>query len=346
MFVAILFILMILMVSLSFLEEERPLTRNLIYASMVLVLVLMAGLRPLGIDKDSLQYYGYYIGNFDELVEPTFIWISELVRFTIDDVQGVFIIYALLAIPLKCYVFTKLSDEHFLLLAVYTSNLLILHDMTQIRVGVAMAFVMLGFYCLVKGNRWHFLGLVLIATCFHVSAIATLVMVFFRNNELKVWHRIVLAFVPFLAFATILFNIDFITLIPFDFVQDKLAVYEELKDTGQIDVEKINIFNAAIMVKMLVYYFLLWKYEVVRPHCPYLTLLLKIFALSYVCLGVFNFMAVLATRISELFAFVEIMMVPLIIHAVVPKQAARTLIMLYAIGIFMLNVIYSDLLAF
>ena len=42
MFVATLFILMILMVSLSFLEEERPLTRNLIYASLVMVLVLMA----------------------------------------------------------------------------------------------------------------------------------------------------------------------------------------------------------------------------------------------------------------------------------------------------------------
>lgn len=344
MFVATLFILMILMVSLSFLEEERPLTRNLIYASLVMVLVLMAGLRPLGIDKDSLQYYGYYIGNFDDLVEPTFIWISELVRFTIDDVQGVFLIYALLAIPLKCYVFTKLSDEHFLLLAVYTSHLLILHDMTQIRVGAAMAFVMLGFYCLVKGNRWHFLGLVLIATCFHVSAIVTLVMVFFRNNDLKVWHRIVLAMIPFLAFSTALFDIDFITFVPFDFVQDKLTMYEQLKDSGKADIEKVNIFNAAIMVKVLVYYFLLWKYEVVRPHCPYLTLLLKVFALSYVCLGVFNFLAVLATRISELFAFVEIMMVPLIIHAIAPRQAARVLLLLYVIGIFLINVAYTQLL--
>ena len=346
MFVITLLLLLLLVVAFSFLEDEPPLTRGIVFASVVFILTCMAGLRPIGIDKDSWQYYAYYLGNFDDMVEYTFILISDFVRATFSDVRGVFVIYALIAIPLKCYVFTKLSDEIFLLLGVYMSNFLILHDMTQIRVGAAMTFIFLGFYYLTQGRRWPCFALILIATAFHVSAILMLAILLFRNNELRTWHRIVLALIPFLALTSVFFDINVSTLIPIEFIQSKLEVYEDLKDKGVVEVEKINIFNAAIMLKVAVFYFLLWKYDVVKKHCPYLTLLLKIFALSYVCLGVFNFLAVLACRINELFGFVEILMVPLIIHAISPKYVARALILIYVVGIFFLNVMYADLLKF
>ena len=346
MFVALLFILMVSMAAFSFLKNERPTTRSLVFMGTVGIITLMAALRPLGIDKDSLQYYSYYLGQFDDIVEPSFILIRDLVQLTLDDVQGVFIAYALLAIPLKCFVFTKLSDEYFLLLAVYMSNFLILHDMTQIRVGAAMAFIFLGFYCLTKEQKWLCTLFVLVATFFHVSAILLLVMVFFSNKDLKMYYRVILAIIPCLAFASVLFDVDLISLIPFDFVQDKLKIYEEIKDNGTADVEKVNIFNAGIMVKMAVYYFVLWKYDTIKPHCDYLPLLLKLFALSYICLGVFNFIAVFATRISELYGFVEILMVPLIIHAIEPKWTGRIFVLIYTVGIFLLNVVYADLLTF
>ena len=68
--------------------------------------------------------------------------------------------------------------------------------------------------------------------------------------------------------------------------------------------------------------------------------------MSYVCLGVYNFLAVLACRINELFGFVEILMVPLIIHAISPKYVARVLLLIYMVGIFLLNVMYAELLKF
>lgn len=344
MFVALLFLLMVTAVAFSCLRDERPVTRILVYAGIAAAITLMAGLRPLGIDKDSLQYYSYYLGNFDDMVEPTFIFISETVRATLGDVQGIFIVYALLAIPLKCFVFTRLSKEYFLLLAVYMSHFLILHDMTQIRVGAAVAFIILGFYFMVQRRRWLTAVLFAIAVFFHITAILAFLMLLFRNNDMKIWHRVVLAFAPCMAFASVLYNIDFISLIPFGFVQDKLMLYEEIKDKGLADVEQINIFNAAIMLKMMVYYVLLWKYDEVKAHCPYITLLLKIFALSYICLGVFNFIAVYAARISELFGFVEILMVPLLIHIIRPVWAARLLILIYVCGIFLIDVLYTQLL--
>ena len=346
MFVAILTFLLLLTAAFSFLVDERPMVRWVVFTLVVVVLTLMAGLRPIGIDKDSWQYYAYYLGKFDDMVEYSFILISDIVRVAFGDVRGVFFIYALIAIPLKCYVFTKLSNEIFLLLGVYMSNFLILHDMTQIRVGAAMAFIFLGFYYLTQGRRWPCFFLILIATAFHVSAILMLAILIFRNVELRSWHRIVLALIPFLALTSVFFDVNVSTLIPIEFIQSKLEVYEDLKEKGLVEAEKINIFNAAIMLKIAVYYFLLWKYDVVKQYCPYLTLLLKIFALSYVCLGVFNFLAVLACRINELFGFVEILMVPLIIHAISPKYVARVLLLIYMVGIFLLNVMYADLLKF
>ena len=291
MFVAILTFLLLLTAAFSFLVDERPMVRWVVFTLVVVVLTLMAGLRPIGIDKDSWQYYAYYLGKFDDMVEYSFILISDIVRVAFGDVRGVFFIYALIAIPLKCYVFTKLSNEIFLLLGVYMSNFLILHDMTQIRVGAAMAFIFLGFYYLTQGRRWPCFFLILIATAFHVSAVLMLAILIFRNVELRSWHRIVLALIPFLALTSVFFDVNVSTLIPIEFIQSKLEVYEDLKEKGLVEAEKINIFNAAIMLKIAVYYFLLWKYDVVKQYCPYLTLLLKIFALSYVCLGVFNFLA-------------------------------------------------------
>ena len=346
MFVAILLFLLLLTAAFSFLVDERPMVRWVVFTLVVVVLTLMAGLRPIGIDKDSWQYYAYYLGKFDDMVEYSFILISDIVRVAFGDVRGVFFIYALIAIPLKCYVFTKLSNEIFLLLGVYMSNFLILHDMTQIRVGAAMAFIFLGFYYLTQGRRWPCFFLILIATAFHVSAVLMLAILIFRNVELRSWHRIVLALIPFLALTSVFFDVNVSTLIPIEFIQSKLEVYEDLKEKGLVEAEKINIFNAAIMLKIAVYYFLLWKYDVVKQYCPYLTLLLKIFALSYVCLGVFNFLAVLACRINELFGFVEILMVPLIIHAISPKYVARVLLLIYMVGIFLLNVMYAELLKF
>ena len=346
MFVAILTFLLLLTAAFSFLVDERPMVRWVVFTTLVVVLTLMAGLRPIGIDKDSWQYYAYYLGKFDDMVEYSFILISDIVRVAFGDVRGVFFIYALIAIPLKCYVFTKLSNEIFLLLGVYMSNFLILHDMTQIRVGAAMAFIFLGFYYLTQGRRWPCFFLILIATAFHVSAVLMLAILIFRNVELRSWHRIVLALIPFLALTSVFFDVNVSTLIPIEFIQSKLEGYEDLKEKGLVEAEKINIFNAAIMLKIAVYYFLLWKYDVVKQYCPYLTLLLKIFALSYVCLGVFNFLAVLACRINELFGFVEILMVPLIIHAISPKYVARVLLLIYMVGIFLLNVMYAELLKF
>jgi hypothetical protein len=344
MFVAVLFVLMLLMVSFSFFEDERPIVRWSVYITAIMIITLMAGLRPIGIDKDSYNYVGYYLGTSDETVENSFLYISDFVRYTFDDVQWVFIIYALIAIPLKCFVFTKLSNDFFMLMAVYMCNFMMLHDMTQIRIGAAMAFVFLGFYYLVNDKKILFIIFTLIASFFHISAILILLILLFRNNDLKGWHRIFLAVIPFITFLAVALNIDIVSLIPFDFIQSKLQIYENLRDKGITGDEKVNLLKPALIVKLMAYYLVLWKYNVLKEYCPYLTRLIKIFAFSYFCYGLLSFMPILAQRVNELFCFVEICMVPLLIHSVAPRWAGRVFVLVYTIGIFVGNLVFAELL--
>lgn len=346
MFVFAILFLLLLVALFSFIENEKPSTRWIVFAVVVFALTLLAGFRPIGIDKDSLQYYGYFVNGTNDFVEESFIIIANISEFLFSDARGVFLIYALLAIPLKCFVFTKLSTEYFLLLAVYLSNFFVLHDLTQIRVGVAMAFVFAGFYFVTLGRRYLFVFFILIATCFHYSAIIAIVILFMRIKELKKWMLVVLGIVPVLTISCGMLNIDMVSMLPIEYLQDRLEVYERLRDKGVAGDEELNLFNAAIMLKLMVFYFLLWKYNIIKEKCSYLPLLLQLFALSYLCFGLFSFMAVLASRVSELYCFVEILMVPLIIHAFEPKWVGRLFVLVYCVGIFLINVVYAELLKF
>lgn len=344
MFVTTLFILTLLMVAFSFFEDEHPIVRWSVFVLLVAIITVMAGFRPIGIDKDSLNYYGYYLGYADDIVESSFIYIAEFVKYQLDDVQWVFVIYAFIAIPLKCFAFTRLSREYFLLLAVYMCNFMLLHDMTQIRVGAAMAFVFLGFSFFVEKKVWHFVLLVLIGSFFHISVILILLILLFKNNELKVWHRVVLSLIPVVTFLSVIINIDVVSLIPFEFIQSKLEIYEQLRDKGITGDEKVNLLKPALLVKLVAYYFVLWKYDIIKEQCSYTTILLKTFALSYFCYGLFSFIPILAQRLNELFCFVEICMVPLVIYAVAPKWVGRVFVMVYVIGIFIGNMVFAELL--
>jgi hypothetical protein len=188
--------------------------------------------------------------------------------------------------------------------------------------------------------------MVLIAALFHYSAIVTLVLLLFRNKELKTWMLIILWLLPIGTLAYGMLNIDIISLLPIDYLQERLEVYESLRDKGLAGDEKLNLLNAAIVLKLMVYYFLLWKYNIIKEKCSYLPLALQSFAISYLCLGLFSFLAVLGARMSEIFCFVEILMIPLIIHAFEPKWVGRLFVLIYAVGIFLINVMYAGLLRF
>src|SRR5450759_2770288 len=70
-------------------------------------------------------------------IEPTFLLVSFLVKHLFNNVIFLFIIYALLGVYLKFYAIKNLTEFWLLAVLIYFSNFYILHEMTQIRVGIA-----------------------------------------------------------------------------------------------------------------------------------------------------------------------------------------------------------------
>ena len=137
---------------------------------------------------------------------------------------------------------------------------------------------------------------------------------------------------------------NFLTTIPIPYVQEKMEIYEAARDAGVMESDEINLFNAVVMVKLLAFYLLLWKYEVVRERGPEISLWLKIQALSIVCYTAFSFLPAISVRTSELYGVVEILLFPALIYIVRPQWAGKLLAICFASGVILLDIFYTHLI--
>lgn len=343
MYIIALSILLMIVGMLVFFDKENKHTQSLIYVAVVLIMFCLAAFRPIGIDKDSIMYTEMYTDP-DFLVEPTFKWISSLSSFVLGDVRGVFVVYALLAIPLKAYAINRLSEFSLLAVLVWLGHFFLVHDFTQIRAAVAVAIFIYSLKCLSEGKKKKYLISILIAILFHYSSIIYVPLVLLGNSDLSdKWKKFLLA-IPLIGYAFAILNVDLFELIPLPFFQDKIKIYQEMKDKGVMAGDEINIFNVAFLLKLTIYYFLVSKYEILKEKAKYISLVLKIYGFSILFFLIFSFMPVLAYRGSEMYAVVEIIMIPCLVYVIRPLNVARLLIILFVSAVFLQDVFYNELL--
>ena len=219
-----------------------------------------------------------------------------------------------------------------------------MHDLTQIRASAAVAFFLFGLYFLTQRRRVAFLLCAGAASVFHISAIILFPLVLLGNAPLSGRWTLCLAIAPMIGYAMAIAKFNFMTTIPIPYIQEKVEIYEAARDAGIMDSDQINIFNAVVMVKLLAFYLLLWKYEVVRERGPEISLWLKIQALSIVCYTAFSFLPALSVRTSELYGVVEILLFPALIYIVRPQWAGKLLAICFASGVILLDIFYTHLI--
>ena len=112
------------------------------------ILVLVAGLREVGLDPDSINYEYAFIHYDDEelstAIEYSYFMISQILSSIVNDVHILFLFYAFWGVLLKFKAFRILSpDMWFVPVIVYLSFIFQLHEMTQIRTGVMSGLFLL-----------------------------------------------------------------------------------------------------------------------------------------------------------------------------------------------------------
>jgi len=340
----IIVILLFLLVSFFSFFKLGKKTTQIFFVLIGVILFLIAGFRGEGIDRDYSTYLLYYNKPGRIAVELSFTIISTIAHFFGDPIF-LFVFYATLGVVLKVIAIRELTALCFLSSVIYISNLYILHELTQIRAGVASGFLLLCIKPIYDRNFWKFIIFAGCATLFHYSAILVFLLWFIKGNHInKYFYATIIPLAYIVHFLNINLMEMFIKLIPITDIQKKYSVYMLLQEQEFGDFAKINVFNLSFLASCLIYYVILWKSELVKMQNRYVNLLLKIEAFSLTSFILFSAMPVFAFRISELLGVVEIILIPFMYYAFKPKLLSTSIVVSAGLGLLLINLFYIKLI--
>lgn len=339
---AVVVILILLYAICSAAALHNPQSNRWLYTIFGIALILIAALRTEGIDRDYTEYISH-LNNYADvaLLEPTFKAIAWIVHtFCGGRAVWLFAIYAAIGVGLKFVAIRQISSVAMLSVALYISQFFILHEMTQIRAGVASAMVLLAIKPLYNCDWKRFLVIAAAATAFHLSGIV-LFGLWFLNPKKRI--KIYLFLIP-IAVIFLLANIDILQLIPLPYLSAKIEIYKQIKEYTDSVHNTINPFNAIFLVRVALCYLLLWAVPTLKNHNRYFILLLKIFTLSLTALPIFATIPVVAYRIYELLGIVEIVLLPTLVYLFRPVALGYFVVIIYGFCQLMISIFYNRLI--
>lgn len=330
---------------LVFFEDKKDTYTRGFFVVAVLGLCLFAALRPIGSDSDSRTYTYLYENVRAEFIELSFVWIVQLVHAVFEDVRWLFVLYALLAIPIHAYGVFRLSPYVLLSLLLWFAHYFLIQDYTQIRVAVSIGLWFIGLVHLCNGKRLKYFLWVLPAIFFHYSAVAFLLPLFFSNKSLTLKGRLFLGGIVAFVYALYFAHIDLIVSLPIPYMQNKLDEYERMRDMGILG-DEINVFNIIFLFRVCLFFYFLLKYPLLVKKYPNVTLLLKVYCCSLAFYVGLASLPIVAGRVSELFGVVEIVLFPMLLATVRPLAFGRLVLVVFALGLLSLNLLYNQLINF
>jgi len=338
--IIVLFITLIFLILIGEFYNFIPVDKKVVFWITSIILILIAGFRKIGIDPDSEAYRSFYESDFATmlfLAEPTFAAISFLVKSTFNNVQFVLLVYAIIGISIKFYGISKLTDLIFLSVIVYFGNYFILHDFTQIRAAVASGILLLAIIPLAERKFGKFMLLFIIALLFHYSSIIILPLWFLTNNRIEKKMKYALYLSIPIGILLYLLNFDILLEIPIDTIKYKIQAYKDSQDVADVS---LNVFNLVYLIKYLIFYILLFNYNILDTKTKYISILLKIYALSLVAYLSLSQNTIFAMRFSELLGIVEIILIPFLFYLFKSRVIGFFVVITYALIYLYLNTYY------
>lgn len=209
-------------------------------------------------------------------------------------------IYALFSVNAHIYAIFRNSPIIWISLLIYLSLYFVLHDMVQIRAAVATGILLISVRYIVERNLAVYLGLVVTAGMFHYSAMIFLPMYFipYRHINKWIWSGVL---VVSLAFGLMNMQFGYIAkLIPVEIIQSYVYAYMGSHQHVGVEVGMSNIIKIGIGI------ILIFNLETIRKRYPYAVPVMMFYIFSQMSYVLFTDLAVLQTRMGELFGVFEI----------------------------------------
>lgn len=165
---------------------------------LAVLLAAFAALRGSEVASDFTVYQDWYARRDEAtgfLERPGYF---EALYFLLNDIFAaagiqfrLFIgFFAFVAVFIKTNVILSFSRNAWAAgigILIYSFTFYLLHEFTQIRAGLAIAFIFLAVRSLVSGNRTHFALFVLLATGFHSSALMAFLLLLPHRGTIARW---------------------------------------------------------------------------------------------------------------------------------------------------------------
>lgn len=348
------YLIFFLIVFFLFFSRNIKIPESYFLFIIAIILILISGLRRPGVDADSLTYIDIFnqFGSpatyfkdyrINSYFEPAYYLIPSIVTINFGlSYLWVFLIFALIGISLKFAAISRLTDFAILSVLVYYANYFILHEMTQIRTGVAAAILLLCIPEIQKRNFFRFLFLISVGLLFHYSMIIFLPAYFLSSTKINKKLYIALLFVPFILYF-IKFNIiSVLQLFKLGLISDKIETYNALVEADIMN--GINIFNIIFMIQLICCTVFIIKSELLLKNNKYSILLVKIYCIGAASFVLFSNIPVFAFRINELLGSVQIILMPFILYIIKPKYIAFALVIGFTLMTFLNLLIHVGLL--
>lgn len=330
----ILLSVLLITIILCYLEDYIKRYRFLLYILMGFVMVLIAGLREIGLDPDSENYeysfQHYYLSSEMGMVEPSFTLISAVLNVFTDNVHLLFLVYAFLGVTIKLYAFKKNLQCIFVPLMLYISFYFVLHEMTQIRAGVVSALFLLAVYYIAKKEKRKALLLIIVGSFFHYSSLALLPTLMFGNKNFNRKENIMIALLIPLSYLIYFGGISMLLNTDIPLIGNKLAIYQQAMEKGKMTVN-INVFDPVHLVSVMLFYYTLYFRKTITAFNENYNVVIKIVALGLFLHTSLAFLPVLALRISQLYYIVNIFLFSGIVYTFKQKWMGITILVLLSI---------------
>lgn len=324
-------------------DTQKAFRFGAVWAIIGVVLVLISANRPVEMPDYAMYAEGF---RFDDKgrYEPGYASLMHLIRAQTSDVFYLMLVMATIAISIRLYAIKRFSNFIWLSLAVYVSNVFILHDMIQIRAAIASGMLLFAIYY-AHDRKWiKFIITTLIATMFHYSAISFLIIPFFvKDNFKKSIYSLIIPLGYILSLSGVTVG-HMVSLVPIPFVQKSYEMYVNAMDLGEGD--KINIFNAFILIRIAIAYLLIIGSAKMQKHNRLFLIWLKLYILGIIAFLLCRDIPALAFRLSELFFAVDILLYPMLVYLFRYKNRAWCKVAVIIVGAcsLFINIGYNEFL--
>lgn len=336
-------IVLFIFVSILFLVEREYQRPNVILIAFIFLSMLLI----ITFRSTDMPDAGGYIRDFkgtsvSSTFEPGYRLLRDFARLLGREHTALYFVLGVVALFIKFKAILRLSPFFWGSILVYISNYFMLHDMIQIRAGVASGLFIWAIKYIADRNLKYFLLVTLLAVCMHYSTLVLLPLWFVPRIRIQrnIWIFVVpVCYVLALAHFTIGHTAS---LIPIGFVQKLWSLYQmAMKNGANAD---INIFNLVTLAKIVILTFLIYYSPKIESYYPNFNTWLMIYTGGFAAFVLCSDIPVIAFRISELLQTVEIIVIPLIAFTFRYRILTKTIIVTCSYLLLIISIYYDKLL--